>query len=63
MFQFYIGQETLYTLSFILKLWNILGPVPYWTFKLKFVLTTSSLICMENLGQEIGHIFCNTAED
>ena len=63
MSQFYNGQKTLYTVSFILKSWNILGPVPYQTFNAKFVMTRSSLVCMENLGQDIGHIFCNTAEN
>ncbi len=55
MFQFYYGQETFYTVIFILKLWNILGPVPYLTLRAKIVTRKFLYISIQNLGHIIGH--------
>ena len=55
MFQFYYDQESIYTVSFILKLWNILGLVPYLTLRVNMVTRRIPYIPIQNLGHKIGH--------
>ena len=55
MFQFYYDQESIYTVRIILKLWNILGQVPYLTLKANMVTRRIPYIPMQNLGHKIGH--------
>ncbi len=57
MFQFYYGQESFYTVSFILELRNIiLGPVPYLALGANMEMRTFPYISIQNLGHKIGHL-------
>ncbi len=55
MFQFFYDQETFYMVSFILKLWNILDPVPYLNLRAKVEMRKILYISIQNLGHKIGH--------
>ncbi len=53
MFQFYYYPKSTYIVSFILKLWNILGAVPYLAFKAKFGSAKTLYISIQNVTRQM----------